>query len=148
MNLFFELAFCIISQYLTVWNWGVIGKYLTSLLNCKFMSIGKQVSFTKVLMAIYRGSYSSKHTRLLYEKPRNHYNGIRNFWLCWLFNSQLFQNMNFEALILLFLLFTFCDSVNLKKLKKKILYYPVEHPWLVHVNVWQKSLQYCKIISL
>ena len=22
------------------------------------------------------------------------------------------------------------------------------HPWLVHVNVWQKQLQYCKVISL
>ena len=21
------------------------------------------------------------------------------------------------------------------------------HPWLIHVNVWQKPLQYCKIIS-
>ena len=21
------------------------------------------------------------------------------------------------------------------------------HPWLIHVNVWQKSLQYCKVIS-
>ena len=23
-----------------------------------------------------------------------------------------------------------------------------ENPWLVHVNVWQKPLQYCKVISL
>ena len=22
------------------------------------------------------------------------------------------------------------------------------HPWLIHVNVWQKPLQYCNIISL
>ena len=22
------------------------------------------------------------------------------------------------------------------------------HPWLIHVNVWQKSAQYCKVISL
>jgi len=22
------------------------------------------------------------------------------------------------------------------------------HPWLIHVNVWQKPLQYCKIINL
>ena len=22
------------------------------------------------------------------------------------------------------------------------------NPWLVHVNVWQKPLQYCKVISL
>ena len=22
------------------------------------------------------------------------------------------------------------------------------HPWLIHVNVWQKPLQYCKVISL
>ena len=22
------------------------------------------------------------------------------------------------------------------------------HPWLIHVNVWQKPPQYCKIISL
>ena len=22
------------------------------------------------------------------------------------------------------------------------------HPWLSHVNVWQKPLQYCKVISL
>ena len=22
------------------------------------------------------------------------------------------------------------------------------HPWLIHVNVWQKALQYCKVISL
>ena len=22
------------------------------------------------------------------------------------------------------------------------------HPWLFHVNVWQKPLQYCKVISL
>ena len=23
-----------------------------------------------------------------------------------------------------------------------------EHTWLIHVNVWQKPLQYCKLISL
>ena len=22
------------------------------------------------------------------------------------------------------------------------------HPWLIHVNIWQKQLQYCKVISL
>ena len=22
------------------------------------------------------------------------------------------------------------------------------HPWLIHVNVWQKPLQYCRVISL
>ena len=22
------------------------------------------------------------------------------------------------------------------------------HPWLIHVNVWQKPLQYCKLISI
>ena len=22
------------------------------------------------------------------------------------------------------------------------------HPWLIHVNAWQKALQYCKVISL
>ena len=22
------------------------------------------------------------------------------------------------------------------------------HPWLIHVNVWQKPLQYCEVISL
>ena len=22
------------------------------------------------------------------------------------------------------------------------------NPWLIHVNVWQKTLQYCKVISL
>ena len=22
------------------------------------------------------------------------------------------------------------------------------HPWLIHVNVWQKTLQHCKAISL
>ena len=22
------------------------------------------------------------------------------------------------------------------------------HPWLTHVNVWQKPLKYCKVISL
>ena len=22
------------------------------------------------------------------------------------------------------------------------------HPWLIHVNVWQKPIQYCKVISL
>ena len=22
------------------------------------------------------------------------------------------------------------------------------HPWLMHVNVWQKPLQYCRVISL
>ena len=22
------------------------------------------------------------------------------------------------------------------------------HPWLIHVDVWQKSPQYCKVISL
>ena len=22
------------------------------------------------------------------------------------------------------------------------------HPWLIHVNVWQKPLQYCKVINL
>ena len=21
------------------------------------------------------------------------------------------------------------------------------HPWLIHVNVWQKPLQYCKVIT-
>ena len=21
------------------------------------------------------------------------------------------------------------------------------HPWLIHVNVWQKALQHCKVIS-
>ena len=24
----------------------------------------------------------------------------------------------------------------------------VVNPWLIHVNVWQKPLQYCKVISL
>ena len=24
----------------------------------------------------------------------------------------------------------------------------VVHPWLIHINVWQKPLQYCKVISL
>ena len=28
------------------------------------------------------------------------------------------------------------------KKKKKV------NPWLIHVNVWQKALQYCKVISL
>ena len=23
-----------------------------------------------------------------------------------------------------------------------------KHPWLIHVTVWQKPLQYCKVISL
>ena len=23
-----------------------------------------------------------------------------------------------------------------------------ENPWLIHVNIWQKPLQYCKVISL
>ena len=23
-----------------------------------------------------------------------------------------------------------------------------KHPWLIHVNVWQKPPQYCKVISL
>ena len=22
------------------------------------------------------------------------------------------------------------------------------HPWVIHVNVWQKPLQYCKVVSL
>ena len=22
------------------------------------------------------------------------------------------------------------------------------HPWLIHVNIWQKPIQYCKVISL
>ena len=22
------------------------------------------------------------------------------------------------------------------------------HPWLIHVNIWQNPLQYCKVISL
>ena len=22
------------------------------------------------------------------------------------------------------------------------------HPWLIHVNVWQKPSQYCKVVSL
>ena len=22
------------------------------------------------------------------------------------------------------------------------------HPWLIHVDIWQKPLQYCKVISL
>ena len=22
------------------------------------------------------------------------------------------------------------------------------NPWLIHINVWQKTLQYCKVISL
>ena len=25
---------------------------------------------------------------------------------------------------------------------------PHVHPWLIHVKVWQKPLQYCKVISL
>ena len=25
---------------------------------------------------------------------------------------------------------------------------PQRNPWLIHVNVWQKPLQYCKVISL
>ena len=25
---------------------------------------------------------------------------------------------------------------------------PRVNPWLIHVNVWQKPLQYCKVISL
>ena len=25
---------------------------------------------------------------------------------------------------------------------------PHVHPWLIHVNIWQKPLQYCKVISL
>ena len=25
---------------------------------------------------------------------------------------------------------------------------PHVHPWLIHVNVWQKPQQYCKVISL
>ena len=30
-----------------------------------------------------------------------------------------------------------------------MLYFSIEvHPWLIHVNVWQKPLQYCKVISL
>ena len=24
---------------------------------------------------------------------------------------------------------------------------PYVYPWLIHVNVWQKPLQYCKVIS-
>ena len=24
----------------------------------------------------------------------------------------------------------------------------IVNPWLIHVNVWQKPLQYCKVISL
>ena len=24
----------------------------------------------------------------------------------------------------------------------------IYHPWLIHVNVWQKPLQHCKVISL
>jgi len=22
------------------------------------------------------------------------------------------------------------------------------HPWLIHVNVWQKPLQYCRVVTL
>ena len=22
------------------------------------------------------------------------------------------------------------------------------HPWLIHVNIWKKPLQYCKVVSL
>ena len=25
---------------------------------------------------------------------------------------------------------------------------PHVNPWLIHINVWQKPLQYCKVISL
>ena len=50
--------------------------------------------------------------------------------------------------MLLFWLFAFCGSINLKNLKKKKLYCPIEPPWLIHVNVWQKPLQYCKVIHL
>ena len=39
--------------------------------------------------------------------------------------------------------------MNLEKLQntKSIHRYHV-NPWLIHVNVWQKPLQYCKVISL
>ena len=32
--------------------------------------------------------------------------------------------------------------------KKNCLNIQHVHPWLIHVNVWQKPLQYCKVISL
>ena len=34
------------------------------------------------------------------------------------------------------------------KKKKNCLKIQHVHPWLIHVNVWQKPLQYCKVISL
>ena len=30
----------------------------------------------------------------------------------------------------------------------KNIYSPSDPPWLIHVNVWQKPLHYCKVISL
>ena len=33
-------------------------------------------------------------------------------------------------------------------LQARILEWVAIYPWLIHVNVWQKLLQYCKVISL
>ena len=37
-----------------------------------------------------------------------------------------------------------------RKFKKSFICYSIkkEDPWLIHVNVWRKPLQYCKVISL
>ena len=33
-------------------------------------------------------------------------------------------------------------NMSFKKLDSHV------NPWLIHVNVWQKPLQYCKVVSL
>ena len=37
--------------------------------------------------------------------------------------------------------------INFYKTQSKVAMQDV-NPWLIHVNVWQKPLQYCKVISL
>ena len=64
------------------------------------------------------------------------------------------DTMRFMAALFFFFLFVRIKKLELQKALKSMFIWEVNkkeshvHPWLIHVNVWQKSPQYCKIISL
>ena len=60
--------------------------------------------------------------------------------ICLIFKSQQTAYIGHEAEIFLSL-----RQGNLKRIKRSDVHV---NPWLIHVNVWQKPLQYCKVISL
>ena len=39
-------------------------------------------------------------------------------------------------------------SITLSMTKNENIHTLIVHPWLIHVNVWQKPQKYCKVISL